>query len=77
MGKLVDLWTIEQVAKELGKTVQTLYNWRWQGKGPKYVKIGNRVMYRPEDIAAFIMDSIHEPVKGGLKAARKAKVEAA
>ena len=32
---------------------RTLEQWRWQGKGPKFLKIGGRVVYRLEDIDAF------------------------
>jgi hypothetical protein len=32
---------------------RTLEQWRWQGKGPRYLKIGGRVVYREEDVTAF------------------------
>jgi hypothetical protein len=32
---------------------RTLERWRWLGIGPRYVKIGGRVVYRLEDIEAF------------------------
>ena len=32
---------------------RTLDNWRWRGEGPKYLKIGGRVIYRLEDIEAY------------------------
>ena len=32
---------------------RTLERWRWAGQGPRYVKIGGRVVYRLEDIEAF------------------------
>ena len=28
---------------------RTLEQWRWQGRGPRYLKIGGRVVYRIED----------------------------
>jgi hypothetical protein len=31
----------------------TLEQWRWQGRGPRYLKIGGRVVYRQQDIEAF------------------------
>lgn len=31
----------------------TLRQWRWIGKGPVYLKIGSRVLYRLEDIEKF------------------------
>ena len=35
----------------LGK--RTLESWRVEGVGPCYLKIGNRVLYRLQDIEAF------------------------
>jgi len=32
----------------------TLRNWRSQGKGPRFFKIGRKVIYRPEDIERFL-----------------------
>jgi hypothetical protein len=31
----------------------TLRYWRWNGRGPKYIKIGRRVLYRLDDIEQF------------------------
>ena len=32
---------------------RTLERWRWLGEGPRYLKIGGRVIYRIEDIEAY------------------------
>jgi hypothetical protein len=32
---------------------RTLEQWRWQGRGPRYLKIGGRVVYRLSDIEGF------------------------
>ena len=32
---------------------RTLERWRWQGRGPRYLKIGGRALYRAEDIDAY------------------------
>ncbi len=32
---------------------RTLERWRSHGQGPRYLKIGGRVLYRLEDIEAF------------------------
>lgn len=32
---------------------RTLERWRWEGQGPRYLKVGGRVLYRLEDIEAF------------------------
>ena len=32
---------------------RTLERWRWERRGPCYLKIGGRVVYRLEDIEAY------------------------
>ena len=32
---------------------RTLERWRWTGEGPRYIKLGGRVVYRLEDVEAF------------------------
>jgi hypothetical protein len=32
---------------------RTLERWRWTGEGPRYLKIGGRVVYRLEDIERY------------------------
>lgn len=34
-------------------TARTLANWRCTGSGPRFVKIGGRVMYRLADVQAW------------------------
>jgi len=36
----------------------TLANWRVQGRGPAFVRIGGKICYRDEDIEAFIRNGI-------------------
>lgn len=51
-GDLVDE---REAATILSASVQTLRNWRWSGKGPRFRKIGARlVRYHRADLAAFI-----------------------
>jgi predicted site-specific integrase-resolvase len=32
---------------------RTLERWRWLGQGPRYIKIGGRVVYRLDDVEAY------------------------
>ncbi len=43
-----------EVANRLGLSVKTLRRWRWAGRPPAFVKIGNAVRYDPKVIAALI-----------------------
>lgn len=47
--------TAQEVSKRFdGKiAVRTLANWRTSGHGPKFVKIGGRVLYRAADLAEW------------------------
>ena len=38
---------------------RTLEQWRWQGRGPRFLKICRRVVYRLSDIEAFEAASLH------------------
>ena len=48
------LWSVDQVADYLGVPKQTIYQWRTKGYGPKGVKIGKHVKFRPEDVEAWL-----------------------
>ena len=41
---LAQRWTISP---------RTLERWRWIGQGPRYLKIGGRVVYRLVDVEAY------------------------
>jgi hypothetical protein len=43
---------------------RTLEQWRWQGRGPRYVKVGSRVIYRLSDIEAFEKAGLHANTNG-------------
>jgi hypothetical protein len=41
------------LARRWNISPRTLERWRWLGQGPRFLKIGGRVVYRLEDIEAF------------------------
>ncbi|ROU09430.1 helix-turn-helix transcriptional regulator [Lysobacter enzymogenes] len=47
-------------ADYLGFSLSTLNKMRHEGRGPRYVKLGGRVFYRPEDLDAYITASVVE-----------------
>jgi hypothetical protein len=47
-----------ELARRWKLSPRTLERWRWLGQGPKYLKIGGRVVYRAEDIEAFEADQV-------------------
>ena len=44
----------EDAAQFLNVRPSTLEQWRWNGRGPKYCKIGRSCRYRIEDLKAFL-----------------------
>ena len=48
------LWGVTDVAAYLGVPVQTIYQWRSTGYGPRGVRVGRYVKYRPEDGRAWV-----------------------
>jgi predicted DNA-binding transcriptional regulator AlpA len=51
---MVKLLTSQEVAAQLRVPVKTLHHWRRDGKGPKGKKMGVRVVYREEDVQAWL-----------------------
>ena len=49
MGKI----TQSQLAARWHMSPRTLEQWRWLGKGPRFLKIGARVLYDEADIASY------------------------
>lgn len=49
----------KQAAEVLGMKPSALENWRWTGKGPRFVKLSARaIRYRREDLEEFIADRL-------------------
>jgi len=40
---------------------RTLERWRWQSQGPRYLKVGGRVVYRLDDVEAFEAAQVRAP----------------
>jgi len=44
----------EEAAELLRVKPTTLEQWRWNGKGPRFIKLGRCVRYRRADLEAFM-----------------------
>lgn len=44
-----------EVAKRLQVSVACVRRWRLERRGPRYLKIGSLVRYRPEDVQHWLM----------------------
>jgi excisionase family DNA binding protein len=59
------LGTVEDVAAYLGVGVQTIYNWRHRGEGPRASRVGGTVRFRWEDVDRWV----EAHASGGMPAA--------
>jgi len=44
----------EEAAPFVGTEPKTLANWRTMGKGPKFIRVGRKVKYHPDDVAEWV-----------------------
>ncbi|HEF4739711.1 helix-turn-helix domain-containing protein [Burkholderia multivorans] len=47
--------TPQQVSERYGNriSVRTLANWRWAGTGPRFCRVGGRILYNVDDLAEW------------------------
>ena len=55
------LLTEVQASRILSLSTRTLQAWRIQGKGPRFVRAGRAVRYRPADITSWIEGQVVIP----------------
>ncbi|HZS59734.1 MAG TPA: helix-turn-helix domain-containing protein [Gemmatimonadaceae bacterium] len=51
---MTELLTPDEVARRTGRARGTLAQWRFQGNGPPFVKLGARVMYPADEFQKWI-----------------------
>ncbi len=51
-----NLLTTQQLAEYLGVAVSTLIQYRRDGNGPVYIKLGHLVRYRMQDVERWLDD---------------------
>lgn len=49
-----DLWTEDRLAAYTGKKARTIRKWVATGYGPRPVRIGRSLRWRPADVAAWV-----------------------
>jgi excisionase family DNA binding protein len=58
------LMTPEELADYLGVTLHCVYAWSSRGGGPKVLRVGARLRYRPAEVEAWL-DSVTDTRKVG------------
>ena len=61
---MVNLLSVKQTAEMLGISVALVYKWTCSRTGPRFVKVGSRVAFRPEDLEEWVSSKTVEPVSG-------------
>lgn len=56
--QMEELITSRQAAKMLCLSEMTLRKWRWEGKGPQFIKVGRKVAYRSEDLTRWVSEQV-------------------
>ena len=54
----IGIMSVDEVAAVLDVTAHTLYIWRADGRGPKFVKLGRTVFYRRQDVQDWIDSNV-------------------
>jgi predicted DNA-binding transcriptional regulator AlpA len=53
-GGPADLVDEARLAARLGVSRSTLQNWRYSGRGPRWIKLGRLIRYRIADVDSFL-----------------------
>lgn len=61
--QLADLLTTKELAEYLGKSERSLIRWRQRRIGPHWVKVGNEVRYRADDVNRWLENHVQEAVR--------------
>jgi predicted DNA-binding transcriptional regulator AlpA len=48
------LMSVEDLAAYLGRSPRTVLDWNSRGLGPKYIRLGRRIAYRPADVEKWL-----------------------
>jgi excisionase family DNA binding protein len=63
-GHHPDLLTIAEAAELLRAPVATLRYWRHLGTGPRSFRLGRRVLYRRDDLRAWVEEQLGRSATG-------------
>lgn len=63
----IGLLTAKQAARYLSISTKWLANQRWQGTGPKFLRVGGAIRYRVSDLEKFLEEAVVQPAEGSLE----------
>ena len=56
MPTTINLLTECDLSERLNVSVASLRRWRLENRGPKFIKVGSLVRYRPEDLERWLLE---------------------
>ena len=48
------LMIVDELAALVGRSRRTVLDWNSRGEGPRYIRLGRRIAYRPSDIEKWL-----------------------
>ena len=64
-----DLMSPQELADDLGLSLATLADWRSQGRGPAYLKVGRKIWYPRNRVENWLQSRLKETTEDGPKEA--------
>lgn len=58
------LWTEAELAEHAGVSPRTIKRWRDQRKGPPFIQMGKRILYRQGAVAEWLLANEQEQPRG-------------
>lgn len=55
------LLTQRETSRVLHISQRTLQKWRSEGRGPRWLRVGRRIWYRPADIEEWLDEQVVDP----------------
>jgi excisionase family DNA binding protein len=57
------LLSVDELAEKLGLSKETVYGFNKKGTGPKRIRIGRYVRYRPADVESWLESLTDDPTR--------------
>lgn len=61
------LWSIDDLARYLGVSKSTVYDWRGRGDGPVAYRLGKHLKYARADVEAWLASRRDDAKVGGVR----------
>lgn len=63
MAKTGDILSVKEVSDEYRINMNTLAKWRSERRGPRFIKVGRKILYRRDDLEDYFNSHIQETIE--------------